>query len=209
MILAKQIIKYFSISFICIIYFACNPIDNNSIITGSTMGTIYTITILDFEHNNEEFKNQIDSVLQNINDHFSTYIDDSEISIINNSTAELINVSDQFRYVLNTALYYSELSNGSYDITVNPLVELWGFGNSTTNSIPNINQINNIVSSIGYEKISLNNNDEEIFKFMILDEAQNIQLLEKDPKVVYFTFLILSLFLSVFISIFREVYKSI
>ena len=48
------------------------------------MGTTYSITISNFRHNQDKFKDQIDSVLNIINSHFSTYIDDSEISKINN-----------------------------------------------------------------------------------------------------------------------------
>ena len=50
------------------------------------MGTTYQITIHDFNGNRENIKFQIDDMLDSINDIFSTYITNSEISLINKST---------------------------------------------------------------------------------------------------------------------------
>ena len=94
--------------------------------------------------------------MDSINRKFSTYITDSEISNINKSNAELIKLSDEFKYVLDKALYYCKLVNGNYDITVAPLVDLWGFS-SSDNIIPSDDDIKAIMGNIGYEKISLNN----------------------------------------------------
>ena len=120
------------------------------------MGTTYSITILDFIHNKVEFKAKIDKQLDTINQKFSTYIADSEISNINKSNAELIKLSDEFKYVLDKALYYCKLVNGNYDITIAPLVDLWGFSGSN-NVIPSDDDIKDVMGNIGYEKISLNN----------------------------------------------------
>ena len=120
------------------------------------MGTTYSITILDFIHNKVEFKANIDKQLDTINQKFSTYIADSEISNINKSNAELIKLSDEFKYVLDKALYYCKLVNGNYDITIAPLVDLWGFSGSN-NVIPSDDDIEDVMGNIGYEKISLNN----------------------------------------------------
>jgi len=59
----------------------------------------------------------------------STYIDDSELSKINqNQTGEWIAVSKSLYQVLKQADNISSLSHGAFDITVGPLVNLWGFG---------------------------------------------------------------------------------
>ena len=44
---------------------------------------------------------------------------------MNNS--EKIVISNTFGYVYSKALYYCKLSDGMYDITVSPLINLWGF----------------------------------------------------------------------------------
>ena len=120
------------------------------------MGTTYSITISNFMHNKDDFKTKIEKQLDEINQKFSTYSDDSEISIINKSNADLMKISSEFEYVLDRALYYCKLVNGNYDITVGPLVELWGF-NSNKNILPSADDISAVLDNIGYQKISLSN----------------------------------------------------
>ena len=120
------------------------------------MGTTYSITISNFMHNKVDFKIKIEKQLDDINQKFSTYIDDSEISVINKSNADLMKLSSEFEYVLDKALYYCKLVNGNYDITVGPLVNLWGF-NSNKNILPSADDISAVLDNIGYHNISLNN----------------------------------------------------
>ena len=158
MILANTLMKYLCILlFISLIHFSCNPKVHNTIINGDTMGTSYSITISKFRHDQDKFKDQIDSVLNIINSHFSTYIDYSEISKINNQNSNSISLSDEFLYVLRSALYYCKLSGGNYDITVEPLVDLWGFGKSKDVKFPNKRDIEVILKNVGYENIILKN----------------------------------------------------
>ena len=120
------------------------------------MGTTYSITISNFMHNKDDFKTKIEKQLDEINQKFSTYSDDSEISIINKSNADRMKISSEFEYVLDRALYYCKLVNGNYDITVGPLVKLWGF-NSNNNLMPSDAKIKNILNNVGYKKIGLSN----------------------------------------------------
>jgi len=58
----------------------------------------------------------------------SNYRGDSELARINNHAArETIAVSDPMFGVLQAALRVSAASNGAFDVTVGPLVRLWGF----------------------------------------------------------------------------------
>ena len=87
-----------------LLLFSCDN-SNNVKINGFTMGTTYEITIRDFNDDAEKLKVDIDSLLMTVNNVFSTYKDDSEISKINKSKNYQIDVSDRFRYVLNTGHY--------------------------------------------------------------------------------------------------------
>ncbi len=64
------------------------------------MGTTYTVTIKNFNGNKKEFKSKIDSKLKALNKIFSTYDPNSEITKINQSSADIIKISDTFKYVL-------------------------------------------------------------------------------------------------------------
>jgi len=157
MILVNYLIKYpFLLSFLIFLN-SCSKDNNQTIISGNTMGTTYSITISNFIDNKDDFKGKIDKQLDLINRKFSTYRDDSEISNINKSNADLMKLSDEFRYVLNRALYYCKLVDGNYDITVGPLVKLWGFNSINDNSIPSDDDIKQILNDVGYQNISLSN----------------------------------------------------
>jgi thiamine biosynthesis lipoprotein len=59
----------------------------------------------------------------------STYIPDSELSLINKSKPNLwLNTSPELADVINAALAFNQLCEGDYDVTVGPLVNIWGFG---------------------------------------------------------------------------------
>ena len=122
------------------------------------MGTSYSITIIDFKDQEDTFKSQIDSLLSILNKHFSTYLDDSEISNINTQESNLFTLSNEFLYVLQKALYYCEISDGHYDITIAPLVDLWGFESSGNMKLPEQKSIEYTLENIGYQKIVLTNN---------------------------------------------------
>jgi thiamine biosynthesis lipoprotein ApbE len=58
----------------------------------------------------------------------SNYRDDSELALINRSAARgVVSVSDPMFGVLDAARRVSSASQGAFDITVGPLVRLWGF----------------------------------------------------------------------------------
>ena len=75
------------------------------------MGTTYEVKIQqEYPHNVDIISKGIDSILTVINQSMSTYISNSEISLINNTTTpnQLFSLSDDFKYVLEKSLeYYS------------------------------------------------------------------------------------------------------
>tara|TARA_Y100001970_G_scaffold42776_1_gene53279 strand:- start:63149 stop:64147 length:999 start_codon:yes stop_codon:yes gene_type:complete len=156
MILDKILIKYFLL-ILSIFFFTCSKKSNKTIISGNTMGTTYSVTIIDFVHNKDNFQSSINNQLKSVNQKFSTYINNSEISLINRAGTEIITISNEFKYVLNKALYYCMLVKGNYDITVGPLVDLWGF-KTPPKKMPSYDEIVSVLNYVGYEKIYLNNN---------------------------------------------------
>ncbi|WP_028864228.1 FAD:protein FMN transferase [Psychromonas aquimarina] len=103
-------------------------------IQGKTMGTYYHITYVldgDLSENKalstETLQSQIDKRLELVNDQMSTYRPDSELSRFNQAEKSLT-VSDATRRVVEASLELFKQSNGAFDVTVGPLVNLWGFG---------------------------------------------------------------------------------
>ena len=123
------------------------------------MGTTFQIKYVasDGLKNPTVLKAGVDSVLSEVNRQMSTYIPGSEISQFNRSeSTEPIFVSKEFYYVVNRALYWSRKSNGAFDITVFPLLYLWGFGPGQTgmpDQFPDSLSIHRRLSHVDYEKI--------------------------------------------------------
>jgi thiamine biosynthesis lipoprotein len=135
---------------------------------GQTMGTTYSIKIVRQHAKTKELKIQfrIDSVLIDINKKMSTYLDDSELTKFNNSKdTNWIKVSQDLVIVISQALEVSEASGGFYDITVGPLVNLWGFGPVFKNKkIPSPDEIEERKKSIGYHNILVDVENSKIKK---------------------------------------------
>lgn len=56
-------------------------------------------------------------------------------------------------YLLRKSLYFSELSEGSFDITVGPLTNLWNIRTGEKNQIPDKNEIEKSISLVDYKRI--------------------------------------------------------
>jgi thiamine biosynthesis lipoprotein len=109
---------------------ACRPRSVQKL-EGRTMGTTYHVTLVGVtEARAAALQPQIDRRLEEVNDTFSTYRPQSELSRFNQlaRAGEPFPVSADFQRVMAAAARVHELSDGAWDGTVLPLVELWGFG---------------------------------------------------------------------------------
>jgi thiamine biosynthesis lipoprotein len=107
-------------------------------LTGSTMGTSYSVKLVALhpQTDTETLQAQIDSNLARIEQRMSTYRTDSELSLFNRSESTgWVAVSAELCGVIEQALSISEIT-GAFDITVGPLVNLWGFGPADTSPEP-------------------------------------------------------------------------
>jgi FAD:protein FMN transferase len=129
-----------------------------STLGGLTMGTTYTVKI-----NNqgkalplEKINSGIIDILAKVNEEMSTYIEDSNLSVINQSESlDWIPLSANLYQVIDSAIQISALTEGSFDITIGPLVNLWGFGPAKTEIVPDSSAINAALLHTGYQKIKL------------------------------------------------------
>jgi thiamine biosynthesis lipoprotein len=112
--------------------FPSNPSDKAELLLqGRTMGTTYNIKVVASKEQVTELRlqQQIDDALKQVNQEMSTYIPSSEISQFNQSSStDAIDISPGFARVLAESIRIGELTAGKLDVTVGPLVNLWGFG---------------------------------------------------------------------------------
>jgi thiamine biosynthesis lipoprotein len=128
-------------------------------ISGPTMGTTYAIKLHGgaAKVDADALQADIDALLEGINNQMSTWRADSELSRFNTFTgADWFPVSAQTARVVEAAAAISDLSGGAFDVTVGPIVNLWGFGPERGNGdAPSQQQIDQALERVGYRQLAV------------------------------------------------------
>lgn len=123
------------------------------------MGTSFSIKLvkgsLDIDYS--KIEPGVNELLVEVNRQMSTYQKDSEISRFNQYTGtDWFIISPDFAHVLQQALDISVVSDGAFDVTVGPLVNLWGFGpEHHLDKIPTDDEIIERKKWIGHNKLTV------------------------------------------------------
>lgn len=149
---------------IAMLLFSSCESDRQVTLTGRTMGTTYHIIYIEpagFHLSSVNIQTRIDSILDVMSNHMSTWEQDSEISRFNRSTdTSFVKVSNDFFYVLKTAKQIWRLSDGAFDVTVSPLINAWGFGQKRRpNELLSKQTVDSLMQFIGTEKLLLRNGE--------------------------------------------------
>jgi thiamine biosynthesis lipoprotein len=104
------------------------------VLAGHTMGTTYRVTITGYVPRSrlDAIGSRIEGTLKEINRQMSTWDPDSEISRFNAlEECGPFPVSSGFARVVKRALEFREATGGAFDATLQPLLNLWGFGSES------------------------------------------------------------------------------
>ncbi|WP_370462547.1 FAD:protein FMN transferase [Pseudomaricurvus sp. HS19] len=129
--------------------------------SGATMGTSYHITLVTDEalagSDIAEVQKAIDERLAAVNQSMSTYIADSEINQLHSTALnEWHPISSELGRVLAISESVSKLSGGAFDITVRPLIDMWGFGpKPALDQVPPQAEIDTALANVGYQYLHL------------------------------------------------------
>ena len=115
---------------------------------GQIFGTFYSIT---YQCDND-LQKEIEAELKKVDQALSMFNKESIISKINRN--EKVELNEMFLQVFTLAQKVSQDTDGAFDITVAPLVNAWGFGFKTGDQ-PSVASIDSLMSTVGYNKISL------------------------------------------------------
>ncbi len=130
------------------------------VIQGQTMGTTYSVKVVAAKAalpSESDLKTWSDEVLGAINQSMSSYISTSELSLLNASAEQgWVDASPPLYQVLEVSQGISTLTEGAFDITVMPLVNLWGFGPKPNQfKLPSDEALAKAQEQVGYAKIEL------------------------------------------------------
>lgn len=131
---------------------------------GMAMGTTYTVKIVG-KVDSLELKTQMNALLESLNKQMSLYDKNTDIIRFNESPSlDWFAISPEFASMVEIGLGISKLSNGLFDMTIRPLVFLWGFGPDGFTKVPTDDQIKSVMKNIGYTHLGVRQNPPAIKK---------------------------------------------
>ena len=132
----------------------CSP--EPTIFKGETMGTFYSVTIEGHDLDSPTLHKAVKRRLDELEQCFSNWRDDSAVSQWNRSTSiDFQAVPWEIAEVVSIALKAARETEGALDITVAPLIDLWGFGPRKRDHSPTDAEIAEARSHCGWEKLTV------------------------------------------------------
>jgi len=139
--------------------------------SGWTMGTAFNVTVAVMPNTvrTDELKAGIDRQLNGVDGSMSTFLEDSELSRLNRSrSTDWLPVSDPLATVIAEAQRISRLTDGAFDVTVGPLVNLWGFGPEKRggDDLPSSSEIAARLQTCGYRNLHVREEPPSVRKLL-------------------------------------------
>lgn len=124
------------------------------VLSGATMGTTWRVTVVDEGRDPAPILPMIEGVLAQVDREMSTWRDDSAISEFNRSRDTAAQPAPAALVeVVAIAQEVSERSGGAFDVTVDPLVDAWGFGRPGPLAPPTDDELAALRERVGWSKL--------------------------------------------------------
>jgi len=124
--------------------------------SADAMGSTYTIAL--YGTDRVQMEAAVDAAFdeaQRLDDLLSNYLPGSQWSEVNrNASAKPVKVSPELFDVISACEAYSRASEGAFDITVGPLMKVWGFYKGTGH-LPHKPEVAAALAKVGYQHIVL------------------------------------------------------
>lgn len=166
-ILKQKILIILLVLILTFIFTSCknneNEVINNSKISGSEflLDTHVTITLYGTE--DETLFSEIFKEIERLENILSVHIEGSDLDLIKqNAGVKPVKVSDDTIKIIEKSIQYSILTEGLFDITSGPLIDLWGIGTESA-KVPSESDIKNAIELIDYKKIKINKDNNTVF----------------------------------------------
>ena len=125
--------------------------------SGFAFDTVISITIYDNNKGHaESILEDCFNICEKYDDLFNISNESSDIYKINHSNGEPVKVSNETIDIINKSIYYSELTDGLFDITIEPIYELWDFDLKEHDTLPDASLIHDTLKYIDFNNITVN-----------------------------------------------------
>ena len=142
----------FLLSAFCFLLYSCGSQEKVHQITGSGLGTYYHVLYTGKE--NPDILRVVDSLIRDFSSQFSIFDTNSLVAQLNMN--HNLPLTPDFITVFETSQKVSEITDGAFDITVGPLVNLWGFG-ADREKRASAELVDSIKKKVGYRKVKIEN----------------------------------------------------
>jgi len=133
--------------------------------SADAMGSTFSLVLYGEDRRKmEAASNEVFDEVRRLDNLLSHYKPDSEWSKVNREAADHpVRVSKELFELLETCVRYSDQSEGTFDITVGPLMKLWGFfGPENAGHAPRPGEIAEAKKRMGYQNIVLDESNETV-----------------------------------------------
>ncbi len=144
--------------FVPTLWHCSRPEPQTTEIKGETMGTSYIVKVVsDRAVDAKTLADGIQAKLDLVDHLMSNWSPTSEISQFNQlGPDQELDVDPHTAKVVKSALEFGKLTHGAFDITIAPLLDLWGFGaQSKGPALPSDEEIAATMLRVGYQKVSV------------------------------------------------------
>jgi thiamine biosynthesis lipoprotein len=136
-----------------------SPMGARHEISGPALGTSYHVTVVSAEtsFSKEDLEAGVEAAIDQVDRVMSTWKSDSELTLFNESVStEWTNLGESLFEVLVHARGISSRTGGAFDVTVGPLVDLWGFGRAgSATDLPSGMAVKRALERVGFAGLEL------------------------------------------------------
>ena len=135
-----------------------NSPENKFFMKGFYFDTVVEISICCCKSKGDDILNKSFDLCKYYEELLSKTKKGSDIYNVNISGVDGFDVHDETLNIIKKSLYYSEISNGNFDISIQPLLKLWNFKNEKK-IIPSQKDIETNLELVNYKNIAVNKNN--------------------------------------------------
>ena len=111
---------------------------------------------------NDNIFDNLYGVLEEVDKNYNSYSENSYIDRINKNNGNFTDVNDETIEILEKVIHYSNKLNGEYDITIMPLLKLWGFYKNNPLKIPSREEIEKVKEKVDYKRIEIDKENKRV-----------------------------------------------
>lgn len=171
--LEQNLIKIVAVISVLFLATACSTARNEKPVTKTNFVLDTIVQVSAYGPNASDVIDEVFGRILEIDSKMTAVGDDSEVIRLNKAAGVAPQkVSQDTFYVIKKGLFYSNISSGKFDITIGPLVKLWGIGTERAR-VPSKSEIDEVLRHINYADVIL---DEEESSVMLKNKGMSLDL---------------------------------